>query len=143
MTKIQLISVLMVSSILSACYVVPAGNARVIASNNAPATQTTVGQSQTLQARLYPTNAEAQKLGSVNATVTIDQTEHGRFQAYIGGEAFTGDATRELRSRRGTANGSSGSGRYIECVYEMHSPTLGKGECKISTGATFTMHVSR
>lgn len=141
----QMMTAMVLSGALSACYVVPmeSGSRVVQTSGNTTATTAVVPQSNTLQARLYPTNEMAQRYGSVNATVSIDQNGHGVFNAYIGGEQFTGDATRALNSRTGKANGSSASGRYIACDYSMNSATLGTGTCKMSTGAVFSMHIAR
>ncbi|ULJ67099.1 hypothetical protein [Wielerella bovis] len=141
--SIKMLGALLIGSALSACYVVPAGNARVVASANGTPATTTASSSHTLNARLYPSNAEAQRFGGVHGTVTVDQAGHGRLNAVIGGESFSGDATRDLNSRRGTGNASAPSGRYISCDYTMHSATLGKGECKMSTGAIFEMHISK
>ncbi len=143
MMTVRLAVMALLSVALSACYVVPASKStRVVASTNNTA-QNVNNNVNILQARLYPVNAEAQRMGAASATVSVDQVGHGRFNAYIGGENFSGDATREANSRRGTANGSAPSGRYIACNYAMNSTTIGKGECRMSSGAVFDMHISR
>lgn len=132
---------LALGSALSACYVVPvSSNMRVVGTSTSAAP---VAINNTLQARLYPTNAIAERTGAARATVTIDQSGHGVFTSVIGGEQFTGDATRESQSRSGKANGASATGRYINCDYQMNSTTLGTGSCRMSTGATYTMHITR
>ena len=93
-------------------------------------------------ARLYPSNDAAATHGMVMAVVTNDLNGRGHFSTQIGGEAFTGEATREAGSTRaGTASGSGNRGGFIQCRYTMNSPTLGTGHCRMSSGATFTMHV--
>lgn len=126
---------------LSACYVVPMSqSSRVV---QTPIYQAPIkNQTSSLTARLYPNNAIAKQYGTVQALVTSDQNGHGTFQAAIGGEQFSGDATRMPNSRRGRANGSAVSGRYVACEYEMNSTTLGAGTCQMSTGAVFSMHIS-
>ncbi|TWO70101.1 hypothetical protein FN976_17350 [Caenimonas sedimenti] len=96
----------------------------------------------TFTARLYPSNDLASQYGMVGALVTNDLNGRGHFSTNIGGEAFTGEATRHAGSPRdGVANGAGNRGGYINCRYTMNSPTLGTGTCRLSTGATFTMHV--
>lgn len=141
--KYSLAAVLL-GGLLSACYVVPAGgNTRVVATNGVGTGASSSATSNTLQARLYPTNDAAQRLGAAQATVVINQNGHGTFNAYIGGEQFSGDATRTVNSRSGRANGAAASGRYVVCNYTMNSPTLGTGSCEMSNGARYSMHVSR
>ena len=125
---------------LSGCYVVPlqpapvAGPAPTVAPVAAP-------QPLTFAARLYPSNDLAGSYGMVSAVVTNDLNGRGYFQTAIDGENFTGEATRVAGSREGVANGAGNRGSYISCRYSMNSPTLGTGQCRLSNGATFTMHV--
>ncbi len=131
-----------VSILLSGCYVMPLEahpqhpsvvHVPVPAAAPAPVTFT---------ARLYPSNDQAAQHGVVGALVTNDLNGRGHFSTNIGGEAFTGEATRHAGSpREGIANGAGNRGGYIHCRYTMNSPTLGTGTCRLSTGATFTMHV--
>lgn len=129
---------------LSGCYVVPlqaAPGAPIVPPPGAmaPATPATM----TLNARLYPANEQAGRYGMVPATVTTDMNGHGIFSTAIGGESFSGDATRNPGgSRQGQANGSGNRGSFINCQYQMNSAQLGSGQCRMSNGAMFTMHVS-
>lgn len=43
--------------------------------------------------------------------------------------------------RDGLANGAGNRGSFLKCRYTMNSPTLGTGNCWLSNGAAFTMHV--
>ena len=97
----------------------------------------------TFAARLYPANDAAAAYGMVGAVVTNDLNGRGSFSTTINGESFTGEATRLSGSspREGVANGSGNRGGYISCRYQMNSATLGTGQCKLSNGAAFTMHV--
>lgn len=128
---------------LSACYVVPMESGSRVVQTSGQSTTSHTPHETVLNARLYPTNAAAQQAGAGSATVTITQSGHGVFRAQIGAEAFTGDATRNLNSRSGKANGTGSMGRYINCTYTMNSDTVGTGTCTTSTGASYNMHISR
>ena len=96
----------------------------------------------TFPARLYPSNDIASSYGMVMALVTNDLNGRGSFSTNINGENFTGEATRAAGSARdGQANGAGNRGSYINCRYQMNSATLGSGQCRLSNGAQFSMHV--
>ena len=96
----------------------------------------------TFAARLYPSNDLASSYGMVMAVVTNDLNGRGTFSTHINGESFTGEATRVAGSARdGQANGAGNRGSYINCRYQMNSATLGSGQCRLSNGAQFSMHV--
>lgn len=97
----------------------------------------------TFAARLYPANDVAAAYGMVNAIVTNDLNGRGIFTTNINGETFNGEATRvgSGSARTGVANGAGNRGGYINCNYQMNNATLGTGQCKLSNGALFTMHV--
>lgn len=128
---------------LTGCYVVP------VQPGHPPVTSSTVyvtpamPVSTTFAARLYPANDIAKAYGMVGAVVTNDMNGRGTFTTNINGESFTGEATRIAGSpvREGVANGSGSRGSYISCRYQMNSSTLGTGQCTLSNGAQFTMHV--
>jgi len=97
---------------------------------------------QNFTARLYPSNAEASRYGTVTGVVTNDLNGHGNFNAVIGGEQFQGEATRAAGSQRGgVANASGGRGGILICRYTMNSATLGTGNCILNNGPAFTMHI--
>lgn len=127
---------------LTGCYVVPVHPAH---SQMAPTVYATPAPpaSMTFAARLYPANDAAAAYGMVNAVVTNDLNGRGTFSTTINGENFTGEATRMAASssREGVANGAGNRGSYINCKYQMNSATLGTGQCRLSNGAQFTMHV--
>lgn len=134
-----LAAVLAVSATLGGCYVVPIHQAPSPAVVQAPPA---APASVTFTARLYPSNDAASAYGVVTAVVTNDLNGRGHFSTSIGGEAFSGEATRSAgSSREGLANGAGQRGSYINCRYTMNSATLGTGSCRMSSGATFTMHV--
>jgi hypothetical protein len=126
---------------LTGCYVVPHNQYPAAA----PATvyvPTAPPAPVTFAARLYPSNDLASSYGMVSAVVTNDLNGRGTFSTAINGENFMGEATRANGSARtGVANGSGNRGSYINCNYQMNSTTLGSGQCKLSNGALFTMHV--
>jgi hypothetical protein len=126
---------------LTGCYVVPLNQQ----TSHAPATvyvPTAPPPPVTFAARLYPSNDLATSYGMVSAVVTNDLNGRGTFSTAINGENFMGEATRSNGNlRTGVANGSGNRGSYINCTYQMNSATLGSGQCKLSNGALFTMHV--
>ena len=133
-------SAVAVATMLVGCYVVPmqpsAPNGSVAVVPVPPAAP---GPS-TFTARLYPSNDLASSYGIVGAFVTNNMDGRGTFTTQIGGESFSGEATR-VKSREGIANGAGHRGGYINCRYAMNSATQGTGICRLSDGATFTMHV--
>ena len=93
-------------------------------------------------ARLYPANDLASRYGMVNATVTNDLQGRGVFNAVINGEAFVGEATRKSGSgRAGVASGAGNRGSFLSCEYTLNTATQGTGQCKLSDGAVFNMHL--
>lgn len=122
--------------------VVPAQSVQAAAVNVAPAFAPAPA-TQTFTARLYPSNAEATRYGTVAGVVTNDMNGRGYFNAVIGGEPFQGEATRVPGSgqRSGMANASGARGGMLSCRYTMNSATLGTGSCVLNNGPSFTMHV--
>lgn len=128
------------AALLTGCYVVPMhptpASAPVVYVPTAPPAP------MTFAARLYPANEMAAAYGMVSAVVTNDLNGRGTFSTAIHGESFTGEATRVAGSSRdGLANGAGNRGSFINCRYQMNSATLGTGQCQLSNGAKFTMHV--
>ena len=140
--RLTLVGITLASTLLTACYVVPINRnppvTTVYVTPSAPAPST-----MTFAARLYPANDVAAAYGMVNAIVTNELNGRGIFTTNINGETFNGEATRvgSGSARTGVANGSGNRGGYINCNYQMNSATLGTGQCKLSNGALFTMHV--
>jgi hypothetical protein len=130
---------------LSGCYVVPMQPMQPMPPSSAalvPAAPPAQPMPVTFTARLYPANELASPYGMVSAAVTNDLNGRGYFSTAIGGESFTGEATRVAGSARdGMANGSGNRGSYLACRYTLNSPTLGTGNCRLSNGAQFTMHI--
>jgi hypothetical protein len=124
---------------LAGCYVMPVQPpAPAVVTVPAPAPAGPV----TFSARLYPANDLASGYGVVGAVVTNDLNGRGHFSTAIGGESFTGEATRVAGSSRdGVANGAGSRGGYIQCRYTMNSATLGTGSCRLANGAAFSMHI--
>jgi hypothetical protein len=143
------------ASLLAACYVVPMQPTSPIDGPTAvipAAAPATVGRTivvpaappapVTFTARLYPANEIASVHGVAAALVTNDLNGRGRFSTAIGGESFTGEATRAAGSSKdGIANGAGNRGSYLSCRYTMNSATLGTGHCRHSDGAQFSMHI--
>lgn len=136
-------AVLLAGAALAGCYVVPLQPlpptspvpGPTVAAPAAPAPVT-------FTARLYPANEQAAQYGIVAASVTNDLNGRGYFTTAIGGEAFSGEATRVAGSPRdGQASGAGSRGSFLNCRYTMNSPTLGSGNCRLNNGAAFTMHV--
>jgi hypothetical protein len=131
------------ASALTGCYVVPIQPTHPPVSSSTVYVTPAMPASTTFAARLYPANDAARVYGMVGAVVTNDMNGRGTFTTNINGESFNGEATRIAGSpvREGVANGSGSRGSYISCRYQMNSSTMGTGECKLSNGAQFTMHV--
>jgi hypothetical protein len=128
---------------LSGCYVVPidprAGQPP--ASYPAPVVAPAPGPLN-FPVRLYPSNDLATRYGMITASVSNDLNGHGTFNAAINGESFSGEATRKSRSsREGLANGAGNRGSFLACAYTLNTPAQGTGQCRLSDGALFTMHL--
>jgi hypothetical protein len=141
MRRAALAGAVLASSMLTGCYVVPLNQVRQPAPPVAYVAP--VPASMTFSARLYPSNPAAAVYGVVGAVVTNDLNGRGTFSTQINGESFSGEATRLSGSsaHQGVANGAGNRGGYINCRYQMNSATMGTGECRLSNGAQFTMHV--
>lgn len=78
----------------------------------------------------------------INATVTNDLHGKGTFSANINGESFVGEATRKAgTTREGLASGAGNRGAYLSCAYTLNSASQGTGQCRLSDGAVFNMHM--
>ena len=148
--RLALLGAVAASAALAGCYVVPlnqqgypqAGQSQPVYSTP-QALPLPAPSPVTFAARLYPANELAQRYGLIGAVVTNDLNGRGTFTTNISGESFSGEATRVAGSspREGVANGAGNRGSFINCKYQMNSSTLGTGQCKLSNGALFTMHV--
>ena len=95
-----------------------------------------------LQARLYPSNDAATRVGMLSGTVTNMMTGKGRFQLDYRGEVLVGEATRTPGDdRSGVANAYGDRGTYMNCTYRMTTPYQGTGTCNLSTGAQYQVHL--
>jgi len=104
--------------------------------------QPTVAAPSVLQARLYPSNDTATRVGMLSGTVTNMMTGKGRFQLDYRGEVLVGEATRTPGDERaGVANAYGDRGTYMKCTYRMTTPYQGTGTCDLSTGAQYQVHL--
>jgi hypothetical protein len=95
-----------------------------------------------LSARLYPSNDAAAAHGLIVGSVTNYRNGKGTFQVNIGGELMTGEATRIANDhRRGVADAYGSRGSFLKCAYALSNPQLGTGQCEMSNGARFTLHI--
>lgn len=95
-----------------------------------------------LQARLYPSNDAATRVGILSGSVTNMMTGKGRFQLDYRGEILIGEATRAPgEDRAGIANAYGDRGTYMNCTYRMTTPFQGTGTCSMSTGAKYQVHL--
>ena len=95
-----------------------------------------------LQARLYPSNDAATRVGMLSGTVTNMMSGKGRFQLEYRGEVLVGEATRVPGDdRSGVANAYGDRGTYMNCTYRMTTPFQGTGTCNLSTGAQYQVHL--
>lgn len=114
-----------------------------------------------LQARLYPINDIAGKMGALTAQVTDSLNGHGTFTLSNGNETLQGEATRVANDhpgfgavyrqvygdgrfpaggRRGIANAVGNHGSYINCEYVLTAAARGTGACLFSNGAKYQIH---
>jgi hypothetical protein len=95
-----------------------------------------------LNVRLYPANESASQSGIITGTVANTSSGKGRFQLNYQGETMTGEATRSANdSRRGIASAYGPRGLYMNCEYQMTSAIQGSGECQMSDGGKFQVHI--
>lgn len=95
-----------------------------------------------LNVRLYPANDSASQSGIITGTVTNTSSGKGRFQLNYQGETMTGEATRSANdSRRGIASAYGPRGLFMNCEYQMTSAIQGSGECHMSDGGKFQVHI--
>ena len=132
----------------TACYVVPVSPEQMawfygqvpppaasVASPPPPAVQT-------FAARLYPQNEKAAQVGMLSGSIASPATGKGRFTLNYKGEPLTGEATRvEGDPRGGVAAAYGPSGTWLNCEYQMRSPRSGVGNCSVSDGARYQVHV--
>jgi len=104
--------------------------------------QPAVASPSVLQARLYPSNDAATRVGMLSGTVTNMMTGKGFFQLNYKGEILSGEATRVPGDERhGLANAYGQRGTYMSCDYRMSTPYLGTGTCNLSNGAQYQVHI--
>ena len=95
-----------------------------------------------LQARMYPANDRAAQSGVLSGTVTSPVFGKGRFQLIYRGETMSGEATRvDGDTRRGIASAYGSSGASMSCEYQMQTARQGAGNCTLSDGAKYQMHI--
>lgn len=167
MKKVAAVSLIALA--LGGCYVVPidhrnpsvqlpGGVHSVTETVTVPAPQVQPVQ---LQARLYPINDVAGKMGVLSAQVTDGLNGHGTFTLINGAEAMNGEATRVAADhagfgsvfrqvygdarypaggRRGIANAAGGRGSYLNCEYVLTAAARGTGACLFSNGAKYQIH---
>jgi hypothetical protein len=147
---------------LSGCYVVPIAPdgtplysavavpapvpmqvpAPLVVSPSAPAVLPGPPMPAVLQARLYPSNDAATRVGMLSGTVTNMMTGKGRFQLDYRGEVLVGEATRAPGDDySGIANAYGDRGTYMNCTYRMTTPYQGTGTCNLSNGARYQVHL--
>lgn len=130
---------------LSGCYVVPVAPEQMawFYGQVPPPTGAAVAPAvQILPARLYPQNEKAAQVGMLSGSIASPATGKGRFTLQYKGEALAGEATRvEGDPRGGVAAAYGPSGTWLNCEYQMRSPRSGVGNCSVSDGARFQVHV--
>lgn len=144
-----ILAVAAITVLLPACMIVPISeyppiqpfhqNSQVTVVPMAPASATRAPY----VARLYPGNPLAARMGGVSGVITNPEQGHGEFSFTLGGETFSGEATRVANSSKGVANASGNRGGFARCDYTMATAQRGLGSCTFSSGARFDMHVSQ
>ena len=115
----------------------PAGSTMAVAPIVLPAASVAV-----MNARLYPVNELAQAGGMAVGQVTNFLDGKGAFTVTLGGEQFSGEATRAGRSsREGVANAMGSRGGALSCTYVLNNATQGSGQCTVNSGARYQLHL--
>ena len=155
MNIINLVAALGTAAVATACVVVPvgpdgrpygnyptypAGSTLAVAPLAPPAPAVAV-----MNARLYPANELAQPGGMAVGQVTNFLDGKGAFTVTIGGEQFSGEATRTGRAgssaRDGIANAMGSRGGALACTYVLNNATQGSGQCTVNSGARYQLHL--
>ena len=154
------------AAVLSGCYVVP-----IDGRQPTPQQLATPGASAVvipgshpvpaaLEARLYPLNEMAGKMGPLTASVVDRVNGHASFSLTQGGELLQGEASRvpagypgfgnvhrevygqgQMPSgQRGIASASGNRGTYVNCEYALTASNRGTGACLFSNGAKYQLH---
>jgi hypothetical protein len=161
------VSALCSAAALSGCYVVPIDSRYPyvpVGVNQAAASPVAMTAPQSvpinLQARLYPMNETAGKMGALTASVTDSVNGHATFSVNQGGEILQGEATRVAvgypgfgrvhrevygdgrmpGGQRGIASATGTRGTYVNCEYALTDSNRGTGACMFSNGATYQLH---
>ena len=143
-----ILSIAALSSLLSACYIVPLDqHPNGAYGNNGYSAPVAIVPMPAMRApytaRLYPANATASQMGAVSGLISNPESGHGQFSFAVGGESFAGEATRAPGSTKGVANAGGNRGGYVRCDYSMSNTQLGVGSCTFSSGARYDMHISQ
>mgnify|MGYP001232417336 FL=1 len=151
---------------LTGCYVIPIDHHTPPGHYGSGHSQTVtvpapLAQPLVLQARLYPANDIAGKVGTLTAVVTDNLNGHGTFAITVNNELLQGEATRVGDShpgfgniyrqvygdgrapntgRRGIANAAGPRGTYMSCEYALTTTARGTGACVVSNGAKYQIH---
>jgi hypothetical protein len=154
------------AAVLSGCYVVPIDSRHPL-----PQQLATPGSSAvvipgphavpvSLEARLYPLNEMAGKMGALTATVVDRVNGQASFSLTQGGELLQGEASRVPAGypgfgkvhhevygqgqmptgQRGIASASGNRGTYVNCEYALTASNRGTGACLFSNGAKYQLH---
>ena len=114
------------------------------------------------QARLYPMNDSAAKMGQLVASITDLNTGRGILTLNVGGEFLSGEATRVSDTHpgfgsvyekvlktpiqvrpgqpKGIANATGSRGTWANCEYVLEGGGRGTGACLMSNGAAYQIH---
>jgi hypothetical protein len=156
------------TAMLSGCYVIPIDHPQApghVLAVTSPGTSTVAVPAPQpvptiLQARLYPLNEMAGKMGALTATVKDRLTGHATFSLSQGGEVLQGEASRVPAGypgfgkvhrevygdgrmpsgQRGIASAAGAAGTYVNCEYALSAPNRGMGACVFSNGAKYQLH---
>jgi hypothetical protein len=160
------------AAVLSGCYVIPIdsrnppapGQQFVVLPSSTQSGAVPIAPPQpvpsTLQARLYPLNETAGKMGPLSATVVDTLNGHATFSLTQGGDLLQGEASRVASDnpgfgrihqqvygggniptgQRGIASAASSHGSYVNCEYALAAPNRGTGVCLFSNGAKYQLH---
>lgn len=156
----RVMSFALATTALGGCYVVPIdGRYPALPQPALPAAAAALAPA-TLNARLYPLNDAAGKMGPLSAVVTDHANGHASFSVQVSGEAMQGEASRvpvgypgfgkvhgevygDARmpaGQRGIASAAGARGTYVNCEYALTGVNRGTGACLFSNGAKYQLH---
>lgn len=143
----SVLAVGLVGALLSGCYVMPLNQTSMPGQGGYSASGTAIIPINAIRApftaRLYPGNQAASRMGATSGVISNPADGQGQFTFNVGGESYSGEATRSPNATRGLANATGNRGGFARCEYSMSGAALGSGSCLFNNGARYDMHITQ